>query len=1041
MSLHRETPNDLETTMDIPAPLKEAVETGAAVLMLGSGASLAARDAKGKRPPTTPELAKLLCGKFLSPDYANHPLTQVADYAISESSLFVVQDFIRELMHLFEPSDSHKRLPTFRWRAIVTTNYDQLIEKAYDSHTSPVQRLIPLYSNTDRWDDVLRDPDCVPLLKLHGCISRTHDADCPLILSTEQYITYNLGRGRLFRQFQEFAAERPFIYIGFSNTDPDIRSLVHQLDADKVGRPRSFLITPGVDSIAERYWSPRQITALSGTLEEAVSALDSTIGHVFRGLRPSPPTGTLAISDRFASSASSLSKAATKSLELDLEYVNAATQEATCDAVKFYSGVSQSWSAISHSLDVRRRLHDTLLGDYFLDENPEEFRFIVIKAHAGAGKSVFLRRLAWEATRDFNRICLFAHPEATLSSLVLQELGNATKEHLYLFIDDVLQHRHELESLLHGLGSAANWLTILGGARTNEWNSSPPHFQALATEEHVLPYLSDRELDDLLNKLDQHNALRDLEKLPPNERKEKLRQRAGRQLLVALHEATSGRRFEEILHDEYSRLTPDMAKKLYLSICFLNQFNAPVRAGLVSRRFGITFEEFNDKLFAPLEEVVVTITRKGVEDYCYAARHPHVAEIVVRNELASADDLYNEYIAALQELNVGYTSDKQAFQKLLQGKRLAVQFADASMVQRIFDVAQEAWGPEDPYLFQQMALFEMNRTSGNLGKATAFLEKAMELAPHSRIIKHSLAELHLRKADSARNDLEKRHSLSQAEGICRGLRRDAQDSYAHSTLVKAGLVRLRRAATSEEVLKEEDVEGLIKAVEKDVEDGLRRFPGDAHLLGLEAELAELLAESDRMARALKQSFEKNPRNGYIAWQLAKLHEQQGNVTDAQRVLKDALDANRGNTRLHLAYGKLLLRHGLGTNDDLIFHFRHAYSPGDNNYEAQLLHGRQLFLGGRFDDANDVFRVLKRVPLPNSVKRSHTFPLGGEFEGVVERVEAWYCVIQRDGDGALISFDEQDSGDLEWREIARHSRVHFRIAFTMFGPEAFDVQLK
>ncbi len=33
--------------MDIPAPLKEAVETGAAVLMLGSGASLAARDAKG----------------------------------------------------------------------------------------------------------------------------------------------------------------------------------------------------------------------------------------------------------------------------------------------------------------------------------------------------------------------------------------------------------------------------------------------------------------------------------------------------------------------------------------------------------------------------------------------------------------------------------------------------------------------------------------------------------------------------------------------------------------------------------------------------------------------------------------------------------------------------------------------------------------------------------------------------------------------------------------------------------------------------------
>ncbi len=568
------------------------------------------------------------------------------------------------------------------------------------------------------------------------------------------------------------------------------------MDAEKVGRPRSFLISPSVDSIAQRYWSSRQITALSGTLEQAVSALDSTISPVFRGLRKSPPIGVHAISDRFASSKSFISTATTKSLELDLEYVKATVPDATCDAIKFYSGVSQSWSAISHSLDVRRRLHDTLLTDYFLDDNPDEFRFIVIKAHAGAGKSVFLRRLAWEATHEFNRLCLFAQPDATLSSVVLQELGSATKEHIYLFIDDVLQHRHELDSLLHGLGSAAEWLTIVGGARTNEWNSAPPQFQALATEEHVLPYLSERELEELIDKLDQHKALRELERLPPAERKEKLRQRAGRQLLVALHEATSGRRFEEILHDEYSRLTPNMAKTLYLSICFLNQFNVPVRAGLVSRRFGITFEQFKDRFFAPLEEVVITINRKGVEDYCYAARHSHVAEIVVRNELASADDLYNEYIASLQELNVGFTSDKQAFQKLLQGKRLAEQFADSSLVQRIFEVAQEAWGSDDAYLFQQMALFEMHRTSGNLGKATGFLEQALKLAPHSRIIKHSLAELHLRKADSARNDLEKLHSLSEAEAICRGLSKDAQDSYSHSTLVKAGLARLRRAASA-----------------------------------------------------------------------------------------------------------------------------------------------------------------------------------------------------------------------------------------------------
>jgi tetratricopeptide (TPR) repeat protein len=1022
--------------MDLPTPLKAAVESGNAVLLLGSGASLACNDVDGNRPPTASELAKMLCGKFLSPDYERHPLTQVADYAISESSLFEVQDFIREVFLPHKPSASHLLVPTFRWRAIVTTNYDRLIEDAYAAHLKPAQRLVPLFQNTDRWDDVVRDSDTVPLLKLHGCISRTHDERCPLILSTEQYITFNVGRSRLFRLFQELAAERTFLYIGFSNTDPDIRSLIHQLDAENVGRPRSFLITPSVDSIAERYWSPRQITAIAGTLADAVSTLDTVVGKTFRGLRPTTPSGTHAISERFASTTTSLSESAHKSLALDFEYVKAATPEA-CDPKKFYTGVSYRWAPVVQALDVRRRLHDTLLGEYFLDDYPAEFRFLVIKAHAGAGKSVFLRRLAWEAAHEFNRLCLYVAPDASLSSAVLQEIANATKEHIYVFIDDVVQHRNELETLVHGIGSA-NWLTIIGAARTNEWNGTSTAYQSLVTEEHTLPYLSERELDELVGKLETHKALRELIRLSPADRLEALRQKASRQLLVALHEATSGRRFEEILHDEFSRLTPHRLKSMYLAICFLNQFNVPVRAGLISRRFGITFESFRQELFKPLEEVVIAHQRQSTEDFSYSARHPHVAEIVVRNELSSVDDLYNEYLSAIHELNIGYASDKLAFQRLVQGKRMASHFADAQLAYNIFQAAEETMGSEDPYLLQQMALFEMNRDSGNLGKASQLLQRAMELAPRSRIIKHSLAELLLKKSAGARNDLERVHSISEAEQICRELKRDAHDSHTHCTLVKAGILRLERAEASDEVMKTEDVDGLIKSVERDLKDGLQRFPSDAHLLALEADLAKILCESARFSAALKQSFAKNPRNGYVALQLANLLEQQGDTNGAQKTLIEALEANRANARLHFAYGKFLMTHEVGSNDDKIFHFRHAFTPGDSNYEAQLLYGRQLFIAGRFDDSKATFASLKKVRLPNKVKRRHTYPLQEEFTGVVERSEAWYCVIRRDGDGALVQFDEGDSDGVEWKEIGRYTRVRFKLAFTMYGPEAFDV---
>ncbi len=55
-----------------------------------------------------------------------------------------------------------------------------------------------------------------------------------------------------------------------------------------------------------------------------------------------------------------------------------------------------------------------------------------------------------------------------------------------------------------------------------------------------------------------------------------------RQLLVALHEATSGKPFEEIVLDEYRNLVPLEAQILYKDVCTLNRFNVGVLAGILS---------------------------------------------------------------------------------------------------------------------------------------------------------------------------------------------------------------------------------------------------------------------------------------------------------------------------------------------------------------------------------------------------------------------------------------------------------------------------
>jgi hypothetical protein len=112
----------------------------------------------------------------------------------------------------------------------------------------------------------------------------------------------------------------------------------------------------------------------------------------------------MAISEHFATAGAKMSDTLAKALEFDFDYVRAAMPDSECDPRKFYSGVSHTWAPIIKELDVRRRLTDTVIGDYFLDDTPLDHRFVIIKGHAGAGKSVFLRRLAWEASNSWGAI-------------------------------------------------------------------------------------------------------------------------------------------------------------------------------------------------------------------------------------------------------------------------------------------------------------------------------------------------------------------------------------------------------------------------------------------------------------------------------------------------------------------------------------------------------------------------------------------------------------------------------------------------------------
>jgi tetratricopeptide (TPR) repeat protein len=236
------------------------------------------------------------------------------------------------------------------------------------------------------------------------------------------------------------------------------------------------------------------------------------------------------------------------------------------------------------------------------------------------------------------------------------------------------------------------------------------------------------------------------------------------------------------------------------------------------------------------------------------------------------------------------------------------------------------------------------------------------------------------------------------------------------------------------------LETMLKNIESTLSEGLQQFPGDSHLLGAEADLANLLNESSRVQKSLEKAFETNPRNGFIAYRLARMQVERGGNEDAKKVFKKALDANRNDRRLHFGYAQLLVDEIGSSHDEIVYHLERSFAPGDSNFQARLLLGRQYYLANDFPKSKDVFKELSKMRASSEVRTRIYRPLETLFSGTVVKLEASYCFIQRVATSDWVFAYRDNIDETTWQSIVVNSEVRFRIGFTFSGVAAFDVLL-
>jgi len=260
------------------AHLIEHLRTGNLVAFIGAGASREYLDPGSGRmwpglPSGTDVVAQLSQKRAYIP--ATAPMPQACFLYKSHEGRTDLEVFLTERFDRpgLRPLPAHVVLADLPFATYVTTNWDTLLERALqEAH----RKYLAIIDDTDV--PRLR-PAQVPVLKLHGCVSRP----ATMVASSDEYVALDAKWPIVDALSRTLLAQRVVLFVGFALSDPDF-----QMAFDAVRRelgqhmPRSVAVVASASEYERAFWTSAGVTVVEQDLTDFLRGLlRATAGDTF----------------------------------------------------------------------------------------------------------------------------------------------------------------------------------------------------------------------------------------------------------------------------------------------------------------------------------------------------------------------------------------------------------------------------------------------------------------------------------------------------------------------------------------------------------------------------------------------------------------------------------------------------------------------------------------------------------------------------------------------------------------------------------------
>jgi tetratricopeptide (TPR) repeat protein len=976
---------------EIPLGLRQAIEAGDCVLFIGAGIGRHLwRDAL--QAPDGRTLATELAAQFKIDIGASSNLAKVSQIIEIRKGRTELETFLKKRLCGLKPDDALRWICTVRWKAIYTTNYDDGIEQGYSETAAPPQTPVPIASTAAlvAFDRRFQ----VPVYYLHG---RLCGPERPHIIITESdYAEFRKQRQMMFEVLKLEFATSTFLYIGYSNEDPNWKMLLEELRSEFYPSqlPQSYRIAPTTDVLDEEILRAKNIDTIACSYEDfqksaALALVDSKVpADALSRLQASVPTELLPAFER--------NPAAVARLLNSWEYVNQAPFTTAPNVRDFFRGDKANWGLIAKKVPFERDLEEEVyasLLDYATGSAKRPSTKVVL-APAGYGTSTFLRTLAARLVDD-RAGAVFMHKEGM--PLVLGDVEFATSlfptDCPFFLIDNAADHENSIYDTIHHLRDLDKPALFLLGERLNEWRYA--RRGRAPGREFVIEPLSDPEITRLLTCLEVHNELNALKDLSPELRIAAIKQNYQQELLVTLREATEGKAFDAILEDEFRSIPTELGRSLYLVVCCFYQHGALIRDLLIAEILKVPLS----RIYSATSEATTGVVRFEEIDpsyghYAARARHRKIAA-VVWERCAEVGEREQMVITALSSMNLNYRTDVKAFEDFVRSDRLVDSIRTLDGRIRFFEQACRK-DPLSPYVRQHFA--RMLARSNQFSLALGQIDEGLKINSQIRVLHHTKGLiLHQLAMTTESREISRRRLVQSEDEFQLCIRANNKDEYAYqglATLYVDWAERIEDPA--------ESTDYLAKA-EAVINDGLRHVRVRDALWIVSSRIQGILGNGPEHMKALVKAASESS-NGIVAkLLLGRAYREAGDPKRAVEILKRVIEAHTDEFRVCVECARAMEAMGESYSKCIaLLRLSTLYGLSDPRFVGTL--GGMLFLNGDFSAAEEIFSqsYKREFPAPEASyiqfrprdPATLTAPL--RLIGKVATVKAGYAFIDVSG---------------------------------------------